>query len=56
MAGAELVFVSGNVLAPPEPQVFAAFTEISPPLKVTPKFTVMELVVEVPVAPAGNVH
>ena len=56
VAGAELVLDKVNLLSPLVPQLFTALTAIVPPLKVVPKLTVIELVVEVPEAPTGNVH
>lgn len=43
-----------NVLAVLLPQPLFAFTEMVPP--VVPAVTVIELVVDVPVQPEGNVH
>jgi hypothetical protein len=49
-----VVVVTARVLAVLVPQPFEAVTEMSPPFG--PTVAVMELVVEVPVHPAGRVH
>jgi hypothetical protein len=49
-----VVVVTARVLAMLVPQAFVAVTEMSPPT--VPAVTVMELVVELPVHPAGSVH
>jgi hypothetical protein len=46
--------VTLNVLAPPEPHELLAMTEIVPP--VGPAVAVMDVEVELPLHPEGNVH
>ena len=54
VAGAPLVTVVLNVLAPLTPQLLFAVTEMVPPL--VPATVVMDVVVELPVQPKGKVQ
>jgi hypothetical protein len=49
-----VVMFTDSVLAVLVPQLFTAFTDILPPA--VPAFAVIELVVDEPVHPDGNVH
>ena len=53
-AGTEQLTATDKVLAALEPQLLFAFTEIVPPAD--PAVAVIEVVVEVPLQPEGNVH